>query len=129
MAHTWVGRGDLVQIAVWPESRQILRDLAKDRKRLMSQQFAWMCAQFSDAGDVANLSVPLRVVEKLQRLANVFKRSPIDQLEWMLNRELTKREDLLRALEEMGEGAEQPKKPRLIIGGIEERDRRIPMGA
>lgn len=87
-----------------------------------------MCAQFADAGDVATLSVPLRVIEKLQRIANAFKRSPIDQLEWMLNRELTKRLELLRGLEEIGEGPVD-QKPRLVIGHIEENDRRQPMGA
>lgn len=130
MAHyCWVGKADLVSVQCTRSSRDVIRALAKARRRRIYQQVSWMADLFTDAGDVAMLSVPVRLVDKLTRVANAFRRSPLDQLEWMLDRELTKRADLVRELEKMKEVSPDGTRRKLIIGGIEEADRKLAMGA
>jgi len=118
----------LVPMMVTPAARTLLKKLAAKRHRKMYQQFAWMMEQFAGLGDVANMSVPVRLVEKLTRVAQAFNRSPMDQFEWMIDQELRKREDLIHRIERGKTNTADLPRLELVIGGPEDEDHRQAAG-
>lgn len=121
----------MVPLLVKQEDKRIFRRLAIDRKRKLYEQFGWMVKCFDEeAGEIAMMAIPFRVLEKLQRLSAAFRRSEIDQLEWLIDNELMNREDFLEQVEMMRKALnEKGRRKALSISPMEDMDHDVAIGA